>query len=140
MQFTLPQFIEHEAKIQTFSFMSITFKQFFMMLAGGGLCFIIYFSLREKSFLVALLLIIIVLLITFSLAYLKVNGRPLTVVLADMLNFSIGKKIYLWQRKDLPIKMMKRTEIKSVKGESPSLKFAEKSRLKKLSNQIEIKI
>ena len=46
--------------------------------------------------------------------------------------------MYLWKRKDVPLKMMKRTEKMTKEAETTiNLKFAEKSRLRDLSKQIE---
>ena len=135
MQFTVPQFIEHEAKIVG----PLTFKQFIFIGVAGAVCFALYFSIGKTNFFLFLVLSIMILGIGTALAFLKIGGRNLPTILKNFLFFLVAPKIYLWRKKDLPIKFIRRTEKKVEVETKPTstLKFAEKSRLKKLSNQIE---
>jgi len=135
MQFTVPQFIEHEAKI----FGPLTFKQFIFIGVSGAVCFALYFSIGKTNFFLFLVLSIMILGIGTALAFLKIGGRNLPTILKNFLSFLVAPKIYLWQRKEIPLRFIRGTE-KKVEVEAkpaPTLKFAEKSLLKKLSTQIE---
>ena len=136
-QFTVPKFIEHEAKIVG----PLTFKQFIFVGIAGAICFILYFTLGKVNFFLFLLLAIILMVGGFALAFLKSGGRSLPVVLKNFFSFSMSPKIYLWKKKGgLPPKIIEKIEEipKEVKENSvPTM--TGKSRLKNLSNEIETK-
>lgn len=134
MRFILPQFIEYEAKIIGF----LTFNQFLYMAMAGGVCFLLYFILPFSFFIIVA---IVILIGTASLAFLKIDGRPVPMVLGNMLKFSLFPKIYIWKKKEIStvattIKMVKSQSIKDKDEELP-LKIAENSRLKKIKTNIE---
>ncbi len=133
MRFTVPQFIEHEAKIIG----PLTFRQFIFIGVAGAICFILYFTVPFYIFLISCFI--------FgggaiAFAFLKIGGRSLFTVFGNFLKFNISPKIYIWKKTAAPIKVFKREEIKreEIEEELP-LKIAEKSRLKKLKAQIETK-
>jgi hypothetical protein len=136
MQFTIPQFIEHQPKIIG----PLTIKQFIFVGGAGALLFILYFLFGKTHFLPFIVITLIVGTLAFGLAFLKINEKSLPAVLMNVFSFSLGSKIYLWRRKEARIKMIKLThKIEEKKKEDgPNLNFAGKSRLKRLSNQIEI--
>jgi hypothetical protein len=137
MQFTVPQFIEHEPKI----FGPLTFKQFIFIGSAAAIGFILYFTVGKTHLFLSLLASAILLLGALALAFVKVNERSLPTIFLNFINFSVAPKIYLWKRKEMPPRMIKRTEkIMATKEETPTLKFAEKSRLKKLSTHIETRL
>lgn len=138
MQFTVPQFIEHEPKI----FGPFTFRQFVFIGSAGALCFILWFTLGKKSFFLFFLLSLLIVLLFLALAFVKINGKGLPAIIANFLKFSTGPKMYLWRKKEMRIQMIKRAAPaeKMEEEKTPSLKFAEKSRLKKLSTEIETKL
>lgn len=137
MQFTVPQFIEHEPKL----FFGMTFKQLVLIAVAATIIITLWFMIGANNFLLFLVLSAILSLSAFSLAFLNINGRPLPLMLTKILNFSIGTKIYLWKRKNIPPKMVQRVARKTIEENNSSpLKFAEKSRLKNLSTQIETRI
>lgn len=137
MQFTVPQFIEHETKIVG----PLTFKQFAYIGGAGTVCFILYFSLGKTNFLLFLLLAIILLGGGTALAFLKIGGKPLPSLLANFLKFSASPKIYLWGRKEIPLTIWKEAEVKKEeeKEEELPLKIAKDSKLKKIKIQIDTK-
>lgn len=137
MQFTIPQFIEHEAKIIG----PLTFKQFIFIGTAGAICVVLYFSIAKINFFLFLLLALLTLGIGTALALLKIGGQALPTILVSFLRFSLGPKIYLWKKKETPITFFKKVEFKKeIKEKELSLKIAEKSQLKKIRNEIEIKI
>ena len=137
MQFTVPQFIERESKI----FGPLTFTQFIYIGSGGAVCLVLYFIYAKNNLPLFLALTIVIMSLASSLAFLKFAGRSLPTLLKNFLFFSIGQKMYLWRRKNIPPRMIRKTESapEEESAEPSTLKFAEKSQLKNLSNILETK-
>jgi len=131
MRFTLPQFIEHEAKIVG----PLTFRQFIFIGTAGGICFILFFTIPFSIFLIACFILGGG---AMALAFLKIGGRSLPTILGNFLKFSVSPKIFIWRKIETPIKVFKKEKIKKegVEEELP-LKIAERSQLKKIRTQIE---
>jgi len=91
MQFQVPQFIETEDKIVG----SLTLKQFLYLAAGGGLCFLLFFFL---NFVLWLMVAMVIMTVAASFAFIKINGRPLTMAAMGALSFYWKPRLYLWQR------------------------------------------
>ncbi len=136
MRFTVPQFIEHEAKIIG----PLTFKQFIFVGVAGAVCFAFYFSFGKTNFFLFLILSIIALSVGAGLAFLKIGGQGLPKILTNFFRFSLASKLYIWKRKGTAITFSKKLEIKKElkNGELP-LKITETSQLKKIKTEIEIK-
>lgn len=130
MRFTIPQFIEYEAKIVG----PFTFRQFIFVGIAGAICFVFYFTLPFSIFLISCLVLGGGAL---AFAFLRVGGRSLSRVLGSFLRFNLTPKIYIWRKIKIPIKILKKEVIK--KEEELPLKIAEKSQLKKLRTRIETK-
>ncbi len=132
-QFTVPQFIEHEAKIVG----PLTFKQFIFIGVAGAICFVFYFTV---PFFIFILLSIVIMPGGFALAFLKNGGQSLPVILKNFFGFSISPKIYLWRQKQgLPPKIVKIAPVEKSIEKSSVPTIAGKSRLNTLSAQIETK-
>jgi len=133
-QFTVPKFIEHEAKIVG----PLTFKQFVFVGIAGAICFFLYFTLAKINFFLFVLVSALLMAGAFALAFLKSGGRSLPTVLKNFFGFSMSTKLYLWKKKGggLPPKIVEKISVKEVEEkEIPTV--VGKSRLKNLSNQIE---
>lgn len=130
-QFVVPQFIEREPKIVG----PFTWKQFIFVAIAGAICFLLYFSLPFHYFLFAT---IVLTAGALSLAFLKIGGRPIPIVLQNFLIFFLKPKIYVWGRKAQPPKIIKVEKPKpEEKKEGPVLKIAERSQLQNLSTRIQ---
>ena len=133
MRFTVPQFIEREAKIVG----PLTFKQFIFIAIAGAICFFVYSVAPFPVFVIAA--------VVFgggslALAFLQVQGRSLPIVLSNLLRFNLAPKMYLWKKSQIPIKVLKKeTVTQPEKEQKTPLKIAEKSQLKKLRTEIETK-
>ena len=133
MRFTVPQFIEMEAKIVG----PLTFRQFIFIGIAGAICFVLYFTFPFSLFLLAT---IVLGSGAVAFAFLKIGGRGLPTILGNFLKFSLAPKIYLWGKKEVPTEVFKKEMAKAEeKKEELPLKIADKSRLKKLRTQIETK-
>lgn len=136
MQFSVPQFIEHETKIVG----PLTFKQFVYIGVAGGICFFLYFTIAKINFFLFLVLALPILVGGAALAFVRIGGHDLPTTFANFFNFAIGSKVYIWKKKGIPITVFKKVEVKKeIKDEKFSLKIAEKSQLKKIRNEIELK-
>src|SRR4030042_2184740 len=130
MRFVVPQF-EHEAKIIG----PLTFGQFIYVGIAGGVCFVLYFMLPISFFIAAC---VILLGGAVSMAFLKVNGRPLPSILGSLIKFTLTPRIYIWKKKETPVKVVKKEyTVNDQSGNELPLKVAEGSQLNKIRTQIE---
>ncbi len=116
MKYSVPQFIDVEDKI----FGPFTFRQFAYLLGGGGLCYMI---LKLLPTFFAIILIIPVGGLAASLAFIKMNGKPLIEILESGVNYYIKRKLYLW-KKDEHRKIEKKEEVET-KAAAPLLRISE---------------
>lgn len=130
MEFTVPQFIEREPRI----FGPFTFKQFVFIGIAGGVSIMLYFMLPFPIF---LLVAIFLLGGAFALAFLKIGGASLPIVIKNAFFFLSRPKIYLWKKKAIPPKIAKKIEMPKEEKEESVLKIAEKSRLRDLFTHLE---
>ena len=93
MRFQVPQFIEIEDKI----FGPLTIKQFIYLAGGAGLSFILF---RFLPLIISIVLIVIVAGLSLSLAFYKVNSKPLIYILQSAFGYLISSKLYLWKKRD----------------------------------------
>jgi len=136
MRFTVPQFIEHEAKIVG----PLTLKQFIFIGTAGAICVALYFLIGQKSFFLFLLLSIIVLAVGVGLAFLKIGGQSLPKMIVSFFHFISGSKLYIWKRKNMPIIISKKIELKKEGEETESSpKIVKSSQLEKMRTKIETK-
>lgn len=138
MQFTVPQFIESEAKIVG----SLTFKQLLFIAVPGGICFFLYFTFGKTNFFVFIILAAILMIGGLAFAFLKIGGQPLPFFLINFLKFNISQKVYLWAKKEVAI-VLKKEPIKKIEEKKEekrvSIKTTKDSQLKKLKTFIETK-
>jgi len=135
MRFTVPQFIEREAKIVG----PLTFKQFIYLAIAGAICFVLYFTLAKENFTLFILITAILIGIASALAFYSIGGRSVPTVVANFFKFSLATKIFIWRKKAAPIEISKKEVKKVEKDDELPLKIAENSQLKKLRTRIETK-
>ena len=90
-QFPVPQFIDREMQL----FGPLTVRQTLIFGAIGAILFALYFVINTY-----LLVPVGVVLIAFGLilAFLKINGRPLSAFLFSYLGYFINPKRYIWSK------------------------------------------
>ena len=140
MKFKVPQFIERETKIMG----PLTFRQFLFVGAGGFLFFILYSLSSQISSALFIVLSIFIGIVSFSFAFLKIEGHPLPLLFTSFVNFLTTPRTYLWERKKTITKISLKEasslpEEKKEKDDSFDIKIFKQSRLKDLSSSIEIK-
>jgi len=140
MRFQVPQFIEEETKIAG----SLTFKQFALMGAAGVAVVILYAVFGKTNFLAFIFISTLLVIGIFALAFIRISGRSLPLLLGNFLLYSFSSRIYLWKKKDLPPRIIwQKLENKNVPirpdPSSLELRLAQKSRLKRVSSIVETK-
>ncbi|MGC9048737.1 MAG: PrgI family mobile element protein [Patescibacteria group bacterium] len=111
MQFVVPQFIDIEPKI----FGPITPRQFIILIITGGLIFVAY-----KTCDFSLFIIIGVFLFASggTLAFLKINGRPVHYFLLNLFQTFRKPKLRIWRKEfilEKELKIKEEIEIPPVK-------------------------
>jgi len=130
MQFTVPKFIEREARIAG----PLTFKQLVIFIITATICFVIYHLFPRTTFFIFSILLI---LLGFSLAFLKIGGRPVLAIFTNALSFLFSSKIFIW-KKGAKSAFLKKREIKKEEKELP-FNIIKDNRLKRLKTKIETK-
>lgn len=99
MQYRVPQFIEHEAKILG----PLNIRQ--SLLVGGvvAACFFMYFSFGQTNFFLFLLVAAGLVGLALAISFTKIEGQGLPTVMKNWTNFNISPKIFLWRRKQSPV-------------------------------------
>jgi len=138
MEFTVPKFIEKEARIVG----PLTFKQFIFIGAAGAISIFVYFVLPFYLFIIA---VIILLGGSFALAFLKIGKTALPSFILNFFTFIFKPRIYLWKKKTSPPKFLKKGKIPLIEEknkeeeEKTKLKISRGSRLDELFTRIETK-
>lgn len=133
MQFVVPKFIEHEAKIVG----PLTFKQFIYIAIAGGISFVLYLSTPNLTY--VLTVAVILFGIASALAFVQIEGRSLPVIIKDFFMFSLAPKLYIWGKVGMPPKLLKKEKKEEEKKEEVSGLRISSSKLGQLSNQLETK-
>ncbi|MFA5021870.1 MAG: PrgI family protein [Patescibacteria group bacterium] len=108
-QFVVPQFIDVEDKVIG----PITVRQFIILLVGGGLIFVSY---KLADFTLFLLEFVIIGLVTFVVAFIKINGRPIHYFLLNIIQTLKRPRKQVWQ------KLFSNSELKGyAKTKTPTL-------------------
>lgn len=131
MRFTVPKFIEHEAKIVG----PLTFKQFAFIGTAAFIGFILYFTVSFSIFIIACLVLGGG---AMALAFLKIEGKPLPAFLGNLLLFRLSPKIYVWRKIKSRLKIFKKAKFeKQETDEALSLKITQKGQLKNLKTKVD---
>jgi len=136
MEFTVPQFIEKEAKIVG----PFTFKQFIFVGTAGGISVFLYFTL---PLFISVILIIILMGTALALSFMKIERTSLPQYVANFFTFFLRPKVYLWNKKTGSPKFLKKEKLivkELIKKEKTSeLKVSRGSRLDELFTKLETK-
>jgi len=138
MQFKVPQFIEHEAKI----FGPLTFKQFIVVGFAGLISLVLFFTIGENFFL-WLVVSGIIIGTSLSLVFVQAEGLPLISLIGKSIGFFIEPRVYIWKKKTFDARFVSKKEEKKedelLKKKGPTLRTSEGSRIRKLWSEIEVK-
>jgi len=90
MQFQVPQFIEAEDKIVG----PLSLKQFFYLGTVAAVGFVLYFAI---VFWLWLIIVIFVGGLGLAMAFVKINGRPISKILLSGIKFYWQPQTFVWQ-------------------------------------------
>jgi hypothetical protein len=136
MEFVVPQFIEKEPKLIG----PFTFKQFMFVALAGGACFFLYFFIGRKNMPLFILIAILLFGGSLALAFLKIKGYPLPVLIKNFFFYILSPKIFLWRRKIVLPKVKKTRKFEKAEvEEEPPLQIGKRSHLQRLATQVETK-
>lgn len=93
MEYQVPQFIEIESKVVG----PLTLKQFIYLAGSAGLCVTFFLTL---PLLFALVCSAPIAALGAALAFYKINGKPLIVIIEAGFNYYVSSKLFLWKRGD----------------------------------------
>jgi len=141
MEFTVPQFIEKEAKIVG----PLTFKQFLFIGTAGAICIILFFAV--PLYLFVIFTIILVGGAAFLALYRK-EGIPFYAIVFKSFMYLFKPKVFLWKKKIAPIRIarsdvlkrkMEEQKLEEEEHKGPRLKVSRSSKLNDLYTHIETK-
>jgi len=134
MQYPLPQFLTIKPKIAG----PFNFRQLAYIVGGALISVIFYFTTSMMKF---VLISIPIMITALVFAFAKVKGFPLPTILIRSFSFLFKSKIYLWHKKEQPMYSLPKKPKKKEEQKpdiAPTPKIAGESRLKRVSNLIEI--
>ena len=111
MQFQVPQYIDVEEKIVG----PLTLKQFLYIATASGLSFMLFFYVQTWLWFVLSLFLVGA---AASLAFVKINGRPLVRVILSAVHFYWQPQTYVWQPEHPSMPKTKSTLPKPARGMS----------------------
>lgn len=133
MVFQVPQFIEHDPKILG----PFTLSQSLYIGIALGIAFLLYFSLAETNFFLYILICGLVFGIAIALAFVKIEGLKIPLVIKNFINFNLNTKIYKWERKETPVFLpTKKSEKQEPVEEKTKLKIKPNGRIDDLNKKI----
>ncbi len=134
MQFQVPQFIEHEAKVIG----PLTFRQFVYLGVAAGIAMFLYFLAPFGIFLISAVALG---LIALALAFVKIGPKTMPQLIVDLVNFGLSPKTYIW--KASKGKLALQTEQIYAQSEEKEVekkvKLVRESKLKELGDKINTK-
>lgn len=133
MPFQVPQFIEHDPKILG----PFTLKQSVYIGSALGICFFLYLSLGQTNFFLFVLVSGLVFGIAIALAFIKIEGLGVPLVIKNFINFTLNTKLYKWERKETPVFLpTKKSNKVEIKEEKTKLKIKKGGRIDQLNKKI----
>ncbi len=138
MEFSVPKFIERQPVIV----FGITFRQFmFLGVTALGLG-ILWLTLPSKF--LFWVITSLTALFAFLAIFVKIGGRPFSTVLFNFFRYTLGPKLYLWERKGAMAFVLKKVQperkkeptLKEITSES-SLRIVERSHLGEMARRVE---
>jgi len=127
MRFEVPQFIEVEDKIVG----PFTWRQFVYLAGGVGTLIVLYMFL---PFILLVLFGLPIAVLSFTLAFQRVNNRPFSIFLESFINFMRKDRLYLWKKDHEQAIMSYPPKIETVDN---SLMKQDERRLAALSDKLE---
>lgn len=134
MQFQVPQFIEHEAKVIG----PLTFRQFVYLGIAAGIAMFLYFLAPFGIFLISAVALG---LVALALAFVKIGPKTMPELIVDLVNFGLSPKTYIWKAaRSKQTQARQQTYVQPEENETEKkVKLVRESKLKELRNKINTK-
>ncbi len=132
MRYKVPRYIEYEAKILG----PITFKQFISLFPGGFTVLFLFFLIDNTFFF--LFLTALIASVSLGITFGSVEGKPIYVMIYKYILFSIGSSQYIWEKKDISPRVVKKEEEEEEEDKTYPYAMKKRSRLQDTSRKIEI--
>jgi len=134
MAFQVPQFIEHDPKILG----PFTLSQTLYVGSGLAICFLLYLFLAKDNFFLYVIICGIIMGAAIALAFIKVEGLRIPMVIKNFVNFNLNSKLYRWERKESPVFLPTKKSDKQepVQEEKTKLKIKQGGRIDDLNKKI----
>lgn len=137
MQYRVPQFIEHEAKILG----PLNLRQSLMVGGVIAICFFLYFMFGQENFFAFLLVAGLLTGIALAMSFGQIEGQSLPKVIKNFLNFNVSPRIFLWKRKQTPVYLSvsrpERSNIPKVEEKKAELKMTQQGKIGQLIKNID---
>ncbi len=132
MRFQVPQFIDVEDRI----FGPLTITQFIYLAGGAGFFVALWLTLPAWA---AILFGTPVAGLGAGLAFLKINDRPLVVVLEHAFEYLIKDKLYIWNKREKDADELAREAVARSEDPAQFVTNATSNKLKDLAWSLDIK-
>jgi hypothetical protein len=135
MQFQVPQFIDHDPKILG----PFTLKQSMYVGSALGISFLLYFPMVQASnnFFFYILICGALFGVAIALAFIKVEGLGIPLVIKNFVNFKLNTKLFKWERKETPVFLpTKKSDKVEPKEEKTKLIIKPHGRIEELNKKI----
>lgn len=136
MQYRVPQFIEHEAKILG----ALNVRQSMTIGGVAVCCFFLYFFIGQQNFFLFIMIASFLTGIGLAISFYKIEGRELPVVMKNWAFYSSTPRLYLWKRKQSSVYLSterEKREIVPEKKEKSPLKMREGGKIEELIKKID---
>ena len=137
MQYRVPQFIEHEAKILG----PLNLRQSLMVGGVIAICFFLYFAFGEENFFLFLLVAGLLTGTALALSFGSVEGQSLPKVIKNFLMFNVNPRMFLWKRKQstvyLSVSRPERTNIPKAEEKKAELRMTSQGKIGQLIKNID---
>jgi uncharacterized membrane protein len=112
----------------------LSFKEFAFIAGGCGLAYILYRFI--PSTLIAFIFMAPVLIFAAALAFYRPNNKPFIEMVQAAILFTLGKKLYTWQKQDKPIRT-KEVDTSYIGGTSMMMPILSENKLTSLSRELD---
>ncbi|MEX0878055.1 MAG: PrgI family protein [Candidatus Spechtbacterales bacterium] len=92
-QYPVPQFIDRETRLVG----PLTVRQMIIFGIDAAVLFVLWFVLNKITFIFAAIVLTSAAII---LAFIKINGQPLTTIVFSLLNYFLQPRLYLWGKQE----------------------------------------
>jgi len=133
MLFKVPKFIEYETKLIG----PLTVRQALFIIIPAGVAFLIYLAIGKTNYPLFLVSAFFLVGAGVAMAFVRIEGRPLSTVLLNFFKFSFTPQKYLWQKPEKPVLTFEIKKYVPKKLEESPFQIPEASHLRRAKIKVE---